>query len=150
MLMPGLLNIHTSSNHAGEYHATDFVLGDRLDSYTESSHMLVGGGTNRLDRRITYETSECCVVDVWVAQWGVKTDDSTDGHSGRTLIVNANGGSVANVGAISSATRESITSDGIGRCQQTVVFRCRDIEFLAWSNTPRHYSIPNALKFASG
>ncbi len=62
---------------------------------------------------------------------GVETDDSTDGHSGRTLIVNANGGSVANVGAVSSATRESIASDCIGGSQQTVVFRCSDIEFLA-------------------
>jgi hypothetical protein len=64
--------------------------------------------------------------------------------------VNANGGSVANVGAISSTTRETVASDGIGCSQQTVVFRCRDIEFLAWSNASRHYSIPNALKFASG
>jgi hypothetical protein len=102
--MPGLLNVHTGGDHSGEYHSTDFVLGDRLDGYTESTYMLVGGGTNRLDRRIPYETSECRIVDVWVAQWGVKTDDSTDGYSGRTLIVNANGGSVANVGAVSSAT----------------------------------------------
>ncbi len=148
--MPGLLNIHTGSNHSGEYHAADFVFGDRLDSYTESSHMLVGEGTNRLDRCVTYEASECSIVDVRIAQWGVKADDSTDGHSDRTLIVNANGGSIANVGAVSSATRETIASDGIGCSQQTVVLRCRDIEFLAWSNTPRHYSIPNALKFASG
>ncbi len=77
--MPGLLNIHTSSNHAGEYHATDFVLGDRLDSYTESSYMLVGEGTNRLDRCVTYEASECSIVDVRIAQWGVKADNSTDG-----------------------------------------------------------------------
>jgi len=64
--------------------------------------------------------------------------------------VNANGGSVANVGAISSATRETIASDGIGCRKQTVVFRCRDIEFIAWFNASGHYSIPNALKFASG
>ncbi|MBM3967174.1 MAG: hypothetical protein FJ308_19240 [Planctomycetes bacterium] len=64
--------------------------------------------------------------------------------------MNANGGSVANVGAISSATRESITSDGIGGSQQTVVLDCRDFQLLAGSNAPRHYSIPNALKFASG
>jgi hypothetical protein len=56
--MPGLLNVHTGGDDAGEYHATDFVLGDRLDSYTESSNMLVDDGTNRLDRGITYETSE--------------------------------------------------------------------------------------------
>ncbi|AMV31631.1 hypothetical protein VN12_05890 [Pirellula sp. SH-Sr6A] len=148
--MPGLLNIHTSSNHACEYHATDFVLGDRLDGYTESTHMLVGDGSNRLDRGIAHEASECCIVDVRIAKWGVKTDDSTDGHSGRTLIVNANGGSVANVGAVSCASGESVTRNGIGGRQQTVVFRCRDIEFLAWPNSPCHYSIPNALKFASG
>jgi hypothetical protein len=148
--MPGLLNIHTGSNHSGEYHATDFVIGDRLDGYTESTHMLVGDGSNRLDRGIAHETSECRIVDVRIAQWGVKTDDSTDGHSGRTLIVNANGGSVANVGAVSCATCESVTRNCIGGGQQTVVFRCRDIEFLAWPNSPCHYSIPNALKFASG
>ena len=56
--MPGLLNVHTGGDDAGEYYATDFVLGDRLDGYSESSHMLVGDGTNRLDRGITYETSE--------------------------------------------------------------------------------------------
>lgn len=50
--------MHTGGDDAGEYHATNFVLGDRLDSYTESSQMLVSDGTNRLDRRITYETSE--------------------------------------------------------------------------------------------
>lgn len=148
--MPGLLNIHTSGNHSGEYHATDFVLGDRLDGYTESTHMLVGDGSNRLDRGIAHEASECCIIDVGIAQWGVKTDNSTDGHSGRTLIVNANGGSVSNVDAVSCATGESITRNCIGGRQQTVVFRCRDIEFLAWPNAPRHYSIPNALKFASG
>jgi hypothetical protein len=79
----------------------------------------------------------------------IKTDDSTDGHSGRTLVVNANGGSVANVGAVSSATRETIASDGIGGRQQTVVFRCGNVKSIAWSNSPCHYSIPNALKFAS-
>jgi hypothetical protein len=148
--MPGLLNIHTGSDDAGEYHTPNFVFGDRLNGHPESTCVFVGDWTHRLDRCVTYKTSECCIVYVRIAQWGVKTDDSTDGHSGRTLIVNANGGSVANVGAVSSTTRESITSDGIGRCQQTVVFRCRDIEFLAWSNSPRHHSIPNALKFASG
>jgi hypothetical protein len=80
----------------------------------------------------------------------IKTDDSTDGHSGRTLVVNANGGSVANVGAVSSATRETIASDCIGGRQQTVVFRCGNVKSITWSNAPRHYSIPNALKFASG
>jgi hypothetical protein len=148
--MPGLLNIHAGSDDAGEYHSTNFVLGDRLDGHTESSHMLVDDGTNRLDRRITYETSECCIVDVWIAQWGVKTDDSTDGHSGRTLIVNANGGSVANVGAVSCAARESIACNCVSGRQQTVVFRCRDIKSLAWPNASCHYSIPKALKFASG
>jgi hypothetical protein len=103
-----------------------------------------------LDRCITYETSQVCGPKVRIAQRGVETDDSTDGHGGRTLIVNANGGNVANVSAVSSATRESIASDSVSGREQSVVFRCRDIEFLAWSNTPRHYSIPNALKFASG
>jgi len=148
--MPGLLNIHTGSDDAGEYHSTDLVLGDRLDGHTESTCVIVGDWTHRLDRSVTYKTSECRIVDFRIAEWGVKTDNSTDGHSGCTLIVNANGGSVANVGAVSSATRETIASDGIGCSQQTVVFRCRDIEFLPWSNSPRHYSIPNALKFASG
>jgi hypothetical protein len=148
--MPGLLNIHTSGNHAGEYHATDFVFGDRLDSHTESTFILLGDRPNRLDCRIPYEPSECYIVDVRIAQWGVKTNDSTDGHSGRRLKVNANGGSVANVGAVSSATGKSVTRNCIGGREQTVVFRCRDIEFLAWPNAPRHYSIPNALKFASG
>jgi hypothetical protein len=112
--------------------------------------VIVGDWTHRLDRCVTYKASECSIVDVRIAQWGVETDDSTYGHSGRRLVVNANGGSVANVGAVSSATRETIASDGISGRQQTVVFRCRDIEFLAWSHAPRHYSIPNALKFASG
>jgi hypothetical protein len=35
--MPGLLNIHTGSDNAGEYYSTDFVLGDRLDGHTEST-----------------------------------------------------------------------------------------------------------------
>jgi len=148
--MPGLLNIHTGSNHSGEYHATDFVFGDRLDGHTESTCVFVCDWSHRLDRCVTYKTSECCIVDVRIAQWGVETDDSTDGHSGRGLVVNANGGSVANVGAVSSATRETIASDGIGGRQQTVVFRCRDIQSFAWPNSPCHYSIPNALKFASG
>lgn len=148
--MPSLLNIHTGCDDAGEYHAADFVLGDRLDGYTESTCVFVGNRPNRLNGRISHKASECSIVDVRIAQWGVKADDSTDRHSGRTLIVNANGGSVANVGAVSSATRETITSDGIGGRQHTVVFRCRDVEFLAGSNSPRHYSIPNALKFASG
>jgi hypothetical protein len=148
--MPSLLNIHTGRDDAGKYHSTDFVLGDRLDGHTEPTCVFVGDWTHRLDRCVTYKTSECCIVDVRIAEWGVETDDSTDGNSGRTLVVNANGGSVANVGAISSATRETIASDGIGCRQQTVVFRRRDIQFLAGSNSPRHYSIPNALKFASG
>jgi hypothetical protein len=148
--MPGLLNIHTGCDHAGEYHAANLVLGDRLDGHTESTSVFVGDWTNRLDRCVTHKASECRIVDVRIAEWGVETDDSSDGHSGCTLIVNANGGSVANVGAISSATRETIACDRVGGRQQTVVFRCRDIEFLAWSNAPRHYSIPNALKFASG
>jgi len=148
--MPGLLNIHTGSDDAGEYHSTDFVLGDRLDGHTESTCMFVGDWTHRLDGSVTYKASECCIVDVRIAQWGVETDDSTDGHSGRRLVVNANGGRVANVGSVSSATRETVASDSVSGRQQTVVFRCRDIEFLAGSNSPRHYSIPNALKFASG
>jgi hypothetical protein len=102
-----------------------------------------------LDRRIAYETSQVCGPYVRIAQWGVETDDSTDGHSGRTLVVNANGGSVANVSAVSSATRESIASDSVSGRQQTVVFRCGNVKSIAWSNSPRHYSIPRALKFAS-
>jgi hypothetical protein len=148
--MPSLLYVHTGSHHASEHHAAYFVLRDRLDGDTDSTCVFVGNRPNRLNGRISYKASECCIVDVRIAQWGVKADDSTDGNSGRTLIVNANGGSVANVGAVSSATRETVASDGIGGSQQTVVFRCSDIEFLAWSNSPRHYSIPNALKFASG
>ena len=65
--MPGFLNVHTGGDDAGEYYATDFVLGDRLDSYTESSHMLVGDRSNRLDRGIAHEASECCIVDVRIA-----------------------------------------------------------------------------------
>ena len=57
--MPGLLNIHTGSNHSGEYHATDFVLGDRLNGYTESTCVLVGDRSNRLDCGVAYEASEC-------------------------------------------------------------------------------------------
>jgi hypothetical protein len=148
--MPGLLDVHTGSNHSGKYHATNFVFGDRLDGNTEPTRVLVGDRSNRLDRGIAYEASKFRRPHVRIAQWGVKTDDSTDGHSGRTLVVNANGGSVANVGAVSCATGETITSDGVSGRQQTVVLRCGDVEFLAWPNTPRHYSIPNALKFASG
>jgi hypothetical protein len=103
-----------------------------------------------LDRGITYETSEVHWAFVRIAKWGVKTDDSTDGHSGRTLVVNANCGSVANVGAISTATRETISSNSISGRQQPVVFGCGDVESLAWFNATGHYSIPNALKFASG
>jgi hypothetical protein len=150
ILMPSLLNIHTGCDDACKNYTPNFVFCDWFDGYTESSHMLVGVWTHRLDRCITYETSKCRGPKVRIAQWGVETDNSTDGHSGLTLVVNANGGSVANVGAVSSATRETITSDGIGGRQHTVVFRCRDVEFLAGSNSPRHYSIPNALKFASG
>ena len=148
--MPGLLNVHTGSNHSGEYHATNFVFGDRLDGNTEPTRMLVGNGSNRLDRGIAYEASEFRGPNVRIAQWGVKTDDSTDGHSGRRLVVNANGGSVANVGAVSCATGKSIASNCIGGRQQTVVFRCGDVESLARPNASCHYSIPNALKFASG
>jgi hypothetical protein len=64
--------------------------------------------------------------------------------------VNANGGSVANVGAVSSATRKTIASDGISGREQSVVLGCGDIELVAWFNASGHYSIPNALKFASG
>ena len=56
--MPGLLNIHTGSDDAGEYHSTDFVLGDRLDGHTESTCVFVGDWTHRLDRCIAYETSQ--------------------------------------------------------------------------------------------
>jgi hypothetical protein len=148
--MPGLLYVHPGSDHSGKYHATDFVLRDRLDGHTEPTRVLFGDRSNRLDRGIAYEASEFRGPHVRIAQWGVKTDDSTDGHSGRRLVVNANGGSVANVGAVSCATGESIASNCIGRHQQTVVFRCGDVEFIAWFNATGHYSIPNALKFASG
>jgi hypothetical protein len=147
--MPGLLNIHTGSDNAGEYYSTDFVLGDRLDGHTESTCVFVGDWTHRLDRCVAYKASKVHWPKIRIAQWGDKTDDSADGHSGRTLVVNANGGSVANVSAVSSATRETITSDGIGGRQQSVVFRCGDVKSIAWSNSPRHYSIPRALKFAS-
>jgi hypothetical protein len=148
--MPGLLDVHTGSNHSGEYHATNFVFGDRLDGNTEPTRVLVGDRSNRLDRGIAYEASEFRRPHVRIAQWGVKTDDSTDGHSGRTLVVNANGGSVANVGAVSCAARESIACNCVSGRQQTVVFRGGDVESLTWFNAPGHYSIPNALKFASG
>jgi hypothetical protein len=65
--MPGLLNIHTGSDHAGEHHATDFVLGDRLDGHTESTCVFVGNWTHRLDRCISHKASECCIVDVRIA-----------------------------------------------------------------------------------
>jgi len=149
-MMPSLLNIHTGSDDAGEHHATDFVLGDWLDGHTEPTSVFVGDWTHRLDCRITYKSSQVRGAKVRIAQWGVKTDDSTDRHSGRTLVVNANGGSVANVGTVSSAPRETIASDGISGCEQTVVFRRCNIDFFARSNAPCHYSIPNALKFASG
>ena len=148
--MPGLLYIYAGSNHAGENNAAYFVFGDRFNRNSEAAGVLVGDGSRRLDRRVAYEPRQLCVVYVWIAQWGVETDDSTDGHSGRTLVVNANGGSVANVGAISSATRETITSDGISGRQQSVVFRCSDVQSLTWFNATGHYSSPNALKFASG
>lgn len=148
--MPGLLDVHPGSNHSGEYHATNFVFGDRLDGNTEPTCMLVGDWSNRLDRGIAYEASQIRGPNVRIAQWGVKTDDSTDGHSGRRLVVNANGGSVANVGAVSCAARESIACNCVSCRQQTVIFRCGDVESLTWFNAPGHYSIPNALKFASG
>ena len=148
--MPGLLNVHPSSNHAGEHHATDFVFGDWLDGHTESTCVLVGYCLHRLYCGITYETGQICRPKVRIAQWGVKTDDSTDGHSGRTLVVNANGGSVANVGAVSCAARETIANYCVSGRQQSVILRCRNVQSLAWFNATRHYSIPNALKFASG
>lgn len=57
ILMPRLLNIHTGSDDASEYHSTDFVLGDRLDGHTESTCVLVGDWTHRLDRSVTYKAS---------------------------------------------------------------------------------------------
>ena len=65
--MPGLLNSHTGSDDAGEYHSTDLVLGDRLDGHTESTCVIVGDWTHRLDRSVTYKASECCIVDVRIA-----------------------------------------------------------------------------------
>ncbi len=59
-MMPSLLNIHTCSDDAGEYYATNFVLGDRLDSYTESSHMLVGEG--RTDWIVASRTKRASAV----------------------------------------------------------------------------------------
>jgi hypothetical protein len=46
ILMPGLLNIHTGSDDAGEYHAAHFVFGDRLDGHTEPTRVFVGDGTH--------------------------------------------------------------------------------------------------------
>ncbi len=150
ILMPGLLYIHTGSDDAGEHHTTDFVLGNWFNRDADATRVGFSVRPERLDRGIANETSEVHWAFVWIAKWGVKTDDSTDGHSGRTLIVNANGGSVANVGAISTATRESIASDSVSGREQAVVFRCSDIKSLARFNATGHYSIPNALKFASG
>lgn len=65
--MPGLLNIHTGSDDASEYHATDFVLGERLDGHTESTCVFVGDWTHRLDSCVTHKASECCIVDVRIA-----------------------------------------------------------------------------------
>jgi hypothetical protein len=65
--MPGLLNIHTGSDDAGKHHATDFVLGDWLDGHTEPTRVFIGYWSHRLDRRIPYKTSECCIVDVRIA-----------------------------------------------------------------------------------
>lgn len=148
--MPGLLNIHPSSHHAGEHNAADFIFGNRFNGDAQATRVGFSVRTDRLDRGIPNKTSEVHWAFVRIAQWGVKTNDSTDGHSGRTLIVNANGGSVANVGAISTATRETIASDSICGRQQPVVFGCGDVESLARFNATCHYSIPNALKFASG
>ena len=67
ILMPSLLDIHTGSDDAGEYHSTDFVLGDRLDGHTEPTRVFVGYWANRLDRCIAYKASECCIVDVRIA-----------------------------------------------------------------------------------
>ena len=148
--MPGLLNVHPSSNHASEHDATDFVFGNRFNRDAEATRVGFSARSDRLDCGITNETSEVHWAFVWIAKWGVKTDDTTDGHSGRTLVVNANGGSVANVGAISTATRETIASDSICGGQQPIVFGCGDVESLPRFNASGHYSIPNALKFASG
>ncbi len=76
---------HSHGQRRGEYHATYFVLGDRFDGNTEPARVFDGYWSHRLDRRIPYKTSECCIIDVRIAQRGVKTDDSTDGHSGRRL-----------------------------------------------------------------
>ena len=148
--MPCLLNVHPSSNHAGEHDASDFIFGNRFNGDAKATRVVFSVWSDRLDRGIPNKTSEVHWAFVRIAKWGVKTDDSTDGHGGRTLIVNANSGSVANVGAISTATRESIASDSVSGREQAVVFRCSDIKSLARFNATGHYSIPNALKFASG
>jgi len=44
--MPGLLNVHAGSDHAGEYHAAHFVFGDRLDGHTKSASVLIGNRLN--------------------------------------------------------------------------------------------------------
>jgi hypothetical protein len=111
--VPGLLYIDPGCHYACKHDASDFVFGNRFNRDAEATRVGFSARSDRLDRGIANETSEVHWAFVWIAKWGVKTDDSTDGHSGRTLVVNANGGSVANVGAISTATRETIARDSI-------------------------------------
>jgi hypothetical protein len=114
VLVPGFLHENPGSHHAGEDNTPDLILGNRLDGHAEESRVRARVGLDRLNRSVANESSELVGPRVRIAQWGLKTDDTTDGHSGRRLVVNPNGGSVANVGAVSYATGKSIASNRIG------------------------------------
>jgi hypothetical protein len=148
--MPGLLDVDFRRNHSREDHPADLVFCDRFNGDAKAATMIAVGWFHALNRRIANEASEFCRANVWIAKRLVEADDPTDWNSCRGLIVDANGGSVANVGAISCAARESIACDCISSSKQPVVFSSGDVESIAWFHASGHYSIPNALKFAAG
>ena len=128
--MPSLLNVHLRGHHASEDDAADFVFGDRFDGDPKATCVVERVRSDRLHRCIANETSEFHRPYVWIAKRGVKATIPPMGTAFPTLGCELNRGGVANVGAISTSTRESISSNGFGGRKQTVVFgRCRDCEY---------------------
>ena len=58
ILMPCLLNVHPSSNHAGKHDASDFIFGNRFNGDAEATRVGFSVRPDRLDRGIANETSE--------------------------------------------------------------------------------------------
>jgi hypothetical protein len=56
--MPCLLNVHPSSNHAGEHDASDFIFGNRFNGDAKATCVGFSVWSDRLDRGIPNKTSE--------------------------------------------------------------------------------------------